>query len=327
MIGRRAFLSCLLAVAASSRSRAGENYFSGKTITYIVATKPGGGYDTMGRLVAKYLEAHLPGSRIVVKNIAGAGHMVGCQTIYSSEADGLTIGTFNTALIYSQLTGAMDSTLDLGKMSWIGKASSESRVIVSAATSGINDLDDLKTKDRVFRVAAGAKGTAAHVDAMLIARTFGYNFKPVFGFEGTDTELAMLRGEIDLVVSSRSSMETFVAAGSGRFLVEFGGAPGSALPNGDALPKTDAGKAVVSLIEDMAKFSRLTAGPPDIPADRLALLRAAYLAALSDPGFLAEAKTLNLPISPAPGEVVAERIAAALKPSPEIRTIITDLLK
>jgi tripartite-type tricarboxylate transporter receptor subunit TctC len=329
MIGRRTFLGGLLAAAATPYPKvlAGENDFAGQTVTYIVATKPGGGYDTMGRLVAKYLQVHLPGSRVVVKNIPGAGSMVGCEAIYRSAPDGLTIGTFNTGLIYSQLTGSMDSNLDLQKMSWIGKAAVESRVIVVPAKSDIKSIDDLKSKDRTFKVAVTGKGAASHVDSMLLAKAFGFNFTPVFGFEGNDAELGMLQGEIDVTVASRSSLEPFVASGGGRFLLEFAGAADSTLPQGDSLATSDAQKTRLYPIEAQAKLSRLTAGPPGIPADRLQTLRSAYMAAFADPNLLAEAKTLKLPIAPASGEEVAEQIKLALNPPPEVKAIIAEVLK
>ena len=81
------------------------DFFNGKTVNYIVATDPGGGYDTNGRLVAEFMQKHLPGSTFVVQNMPGAGHLIGANYIYASEPDGLTIGTFNTGLIYSQLVG------------------------------------------------------------------------------------------------------------------------------------------------------------------------------------------------------------------------------
>lgn len=329
MIRRRTFLSGLLAAAASPHSfaRADASGFAGKTITYIVSTKPGGGYDTMGRLVSKYLEAHIPDVRFIVKNVPGAGHMVGCQTIYSAEPDGLTVGTFNVGLIYSQLAGVLDSSLDLGKMSWIGKAAVESRVIVAAAKSDIATIDDLKKPDRIYKVGVNAKGGAAHVDSMLLAQAFGYNFKHIFGFEGTDAELSLLRGEIDLIMASRSSLESFIANGNGRFLVEYGGEPGSSVPQGDSLAQTEAQKAAVGLIESTASLARATAGPPGIPEDRLKVLRDAYSAALADPALLAEAKTLGLPIVPASGEEVAKRINLALNPSSEIRALIAQVMK
>jgi hypothetical protein len=118
-----------------------------------------------------------------------------------------------------------------------------------------------------------------------------------------------------------------VASGGGRFLLEFGGTPDSTLPRGDSLVKTDAQKTGIYPIEAQAKLSRLTAGPPGIPPDKLQTLRTAYLAALADPNFLAEAKTLNLPIAPASGEEVAEQIKLALNPPPEVKAAIAEILK
>jgi tripartite-type tricarboxylate transporter receptor subunit TctC len=329
MIGRRAVLGGLLTAAVSPPSlvRAEANDLAGQTITYVVATKPGGGYDTMGRLVSKYMEAHLPGTRFIVKNVPGAGHLIGCQTIYSAAPDGLTIGSFNVGLIYSQLAGVIDSNLDLGSMSWIGKAAVEGRVLCVAAKSDIKSVEDLKNPNRVLKIGVNSKGSAAHVDSTLVAQAFGYNLKQIYGFEGTEAELSLLRGEIDLTMASRSSFDSFVANGNGRFLIEYGGEPGSTVPRGESLAQTDAQKMAVALIIATANLARATAGPPGIPAERLKLLRDAYQAALADPAFLAEAKSLGLPIAPATGEEVAERIKLALSPSPEMKAMIAETMK
>ena len=102
-------------------------FFRGKTITYIVATSPGGGYDTYGRLVARYMSKYLPGTKIIVRNLPGAGHVIGADTIYAAKPDGLTIGTFNTGLIYMQLLRAPGRALrphqnELDRQSRIGSA-------------------------------------------------------------------------------------------------------------------------------------------------------------------------------------------------------------
>src|SRR5918992_5905414 len=88
-----------------SLAQTGADFFKGRTVTYIVATAAGGGYDLYGRLVAEYMQRYLPGSTFIVRNLPGAGHLVGTNTLYASRADGLTIGTFNTGLIYNQLVG------------------------------------------------------------------------------------------------------------------------------------------------------------------------------------------------------------------------------
>ena len=50
------------------------SFFAGRTITYIVCTGPGGGYDSYARLIARHLERHLDGARVVVRNVPGAAH-------------------------------------------------------------------------------------------------------------------------------------------------------------------------------------------------------------------------------------------------------------
>src|SRR6266567_8465664 len=120
----------ILALAVPAHAQRGADFFKDKTVNYIVATAPGGGYDTYGRLVAEYMQKYLPGSTFVVKNVPGAGHLVGTNSIYASRPDGLTIGTFNTGLVYNQLVGLEGVRFDLTKMSWLGKAGSDPRVFL-----------------------------------------------------------------------------------------------------------------------------------------------------------------------------------------------------
>src|SRR3954471_547589 len=121
-------------------AQSGADFFKGKTVTYIVATAPGGGYDLYGRLVAEYMQKYLPGSTFIVKNVPGAGNLIGTNLLYASKADGLTIGTFNTGLIYAQMVGREGIRFDLTKLSWIGKSSSDPRVITINAKSPIKSF-------------------------------------------------------------------------------------------------------------------------------------------------------------------------------------------
>lgn len=308
-------------------ANSGSDLFSGKTITYIVATKAGGGYDAMGRLVAKYLEKHLSGSRIVVKNIPGAGHLVGAQSLYAAEPDGLTIGTFNTGLVYSQLSNKLEGLLDLSKMSWIGKAATESRVIMVSAESDLKTIEDFKRPDRQIKIAASGKGSSGHFDTAMLAKILGLNVRIIFGFEGTEGEMSLLRGEIDAVVGSRSSLQHFVDSGKGRFILELGGEPGSTVAQLNDKAMTDQAKSIVALIVAQAQYARVTAGPPGIPEGQLQALREAYMAALSDPDLLAEAEKMGLPIAPASGVDVAERIRAALDQPPANLALIRAVME
>src|SRR5690242_19516034 len=143
---------------------ADSGYFRGKTVTYIVATGPGGGYDTYGRLIAKYIQKYLPGSRVLVRNVPGAGHIVGVNTIYAAKPDGLTIGMFNTGLIYDQLIKRQGVLFDLNKFSWIGKAADDSRALMISKTSGFKSFDDMLKSKTTIKFAAAGVGSAAYND-------------------------------------------------------------------------------------------------------------------------------------------------------------------
>ena len=321
-------LAVLLAVWGLNPAAAQSTLFDGKTITYIVATKPGGGYDTMGRLVARYLEKHLPGSRIIVKNVPGAAHLIGAKMIYAADPDGLTIGTFNTGLISLQMTSNDFGDLDLAKMSWIGKAAIESRVLVVSAKSSAKSLDDFRNPDRKMKVAASGKGAASYQETTMLSKAFKLNVDIITGFEGTEAELSMMRGEVDAYLGSASSLKSFVDNGNGKIILEIGGGkPDSPYPQASSLATDDAAKSIIAFIATQAQLSRLTAGPPSIPTEQLMALRQAYMAALTDPGLLAEAEKLELPIAPLGGDIVAERVRAAFAQTPQTLALLKELLK
>src|SRR5687767_11033348 len=302
--------AALLAIGLASSqawSQEGAAFFDGKTITYIVATDPGGGYDTNGRLVAEYMQKHLPGSTFVVQNMPGAGHLVGTNYIYASEPDGLTIGTFNTGLIYSQLAGKDGIKFDLTKMSWIGKVSSDPRVIVVSKQSGIESYEQLKTPKEPIKFAAAGAGSASTIEATMLINTLDLPIQVITGYNGSDDQLAMRRGEVQGIVGSRSTFQQFVDEGHGRFIAQIGGSETDVPQLSSMVDNAEARKAI-ALVESQSNISRLTAGPTGIPADRLAALRDAYKAATSDPEFLKKAESLGLPIDPLVGaDVVADQ--------------------
>ena len=49
------------------------SYLRGKTLTYLVGTEAGGTYDAYARLIGRYIEEHLPDTRVRVRNVPGAG--------------------------------------------------------------------------------------------------------------------------------------------------------------------------------------------------------------------------------------------------------------
>jgi tripartite-type tricarboxylate transporter receptor subunit TctC len=303
----------------------GADFFQGKTVNYIVATGPGGGFDSYGRLVAEYMQKYLPGSTFVVQNMPGAGHMLGASYIAGSKPDGLTIGTFNTGLVYSQLAGVSGTRFDLGKMSWIGKAASDPRAIIVSKDSGINDIKSLMTSGRKVKFGAAGVGSGSYVETLMLAQAVGLPVEIVSGYNGNEDELAMMRGEIQGVVAFRSSYEDFVRDGRGRFIAQIGGSSKD-LPQLADLATSEQAKQVIALIASQGTIARLTVGPEGIPEDRLAALRDAYRQAVADPEFVAKANGMGLPVDAMVGDDVGKAIKAALHQSPETVALIRQSL-
>ena len=305
-----------------------EEFYRGKTITYIVCTAPGGGYDTYGRLLVRAMSRLMPDTKIIVRNLPGAGHVVGANTIYAAKPDGLTFGTFNTGLIYLQLLQDKAIRFDLAKMSWIGKAGTDTRVLVLSKSSGATSIEDLldPSKPRQKLFAAGV-GSAAYIDALLAIQALHLNADLIPGYNGNEGTMSMLRGETQGTVGSLSSNEQFVHDGNGFFALQAGDEPGVSIPQADKYVKDEQGRQLMRMIAAESVIARPTAGPPGIPADRLAYLRDIYLKALSDPQTLEEAKKQDLPIVPGGGEATRKQITEALDQSPDNIALLAKAVK
>jgi tripartite-type tricarboxylate transporter receptor subunit TctC len=321
-----AALAGVAAAATPSLAQTGADFYKGKTVTYIVATPPGGGYDFWGRLVAEYMQKYLPGSTVVVKNMGGAGHLVGANATYAAKPDGLTIGSFNTGLIYAQVIKHEGAKFDLTKMSWIGKATSDPRVIAIASHSPIKSFEELRAQKEPVNFATSGGGTSSDfVEIHMLANVFKLNLKILTGYSGTERRLAMRRGEITGTTGSRSSFGSFVQDGHGRFIAQIGGTD-TDVPQLRDLAKDPAAKALVTMLQAQGDIARLTAGPPGIPQDRLDALRDAYRKAMEDPELQAKAEKLERSVEPAYGEDVADMVKAALNQPPEIIEMLRKVL-
>ena len=290
------------------------DFFRGRTITYIVATDPGGGYDTYGRLIARNMAKYLPDTRIIVRNIPGAGNIIGANSIYVARPDGLTFGTFNTGLLYSQMLEMEGIRFDLNEMSWIGKAADEGRTLVLANNSGFTRIEDLMTVEETARLASSGIGAASHIETRMLQEMLGLNVRLITNITGGDTQLSMLRGEVVGALEAASSNADFVANGNGRYALAIAGEHSgvSGVPQARNFVTDPDNLRLLDLVELIAEVGRPTAGPPGIPPGRLEVLRDAYMKAAKDPDLLAQAETLKIPIQPARGDEVAAKVSMIL---------------
>src|SRR5262245_47835085 len=97
---RGALTAAVLAVLAIALpGSAMAQFYKGKTITMIVNYPAGGPTDIEGRIVAQHLPAHVPGNpTVVVRNVGGAGGLIGSNQLGEASPNGETIGFFTLAM-------------------------------------------------------------------------------------------------------------------------------------------------------------------------------------------------------------------------------------
>src|SRR5262249_9125223 len=205
---------------------------------------------------------------------------------------------------------------DLEKMSWIGKASSDPRVMTIGAQVPIKSYKDLVASKQPLNFSTSGIGSAAYVETVMLTRALKLPAKILTGYQGTDDHLAIRRGEVQASISSRSSWEPFVKNGYGHFVFQIGGNQPD-VPQLMSLVTDPSSKALVALVQSQGDISRLTAGPPGIPPDRLDALRAAYRKAMENKELQARAEKLERPVEPLYGDEVLKAVTAALAQTPE----------
>src|SRR5271170_2025579 len=114
---RRIGVSLWLAVLPLGSVADAVDFYKDRTITFIIGSAPGGGYDTYSRLVASHLGRHIGGQpTIVPQNVPGAGSIRAANYLYNvAPKDGTTIGMVDEAIFLNQILAAQEPTADAAK--------------------------------------------------------------------------------------------------------------------------------------------------------------------------------------------------------------------
>jgi len=275
----------------------GKPFYNGKVLKIIVTSKPGGGYDYYGRLMAKYMQKHLPGSTFIVKNMPGAGDVIGTNAIYFAKPDGLTLGTFNRGVGMTQVAGVKGARFNFAKFSWLGSPTSEITGFI--VHNSFKDLNDVLKADNM-RIATGGIGNTTYMTVLLFYKMMGQtNYSFGTGYQGGEVELAIMRREMDGNFGSFDSRKVMLDGGYGHFVMFIGNKkpPGHEnVPFIEDVVKDKKYKPAINLLKGINMVGRPFAGPPGIPEDRLSILREAFKKAVHDPELIGQAKKAGRPI-------------------------------
>ncbi len=188
--------------------------FPTKATTLIVPWSPGGSGDMTCRILAAHMEKEL-GKPVVVKNMPGAGSMVGATALADSKPDGYTLGFLGISAAIAQYTSVSPVMMD--------RYTAVSGVINPALVLLVNTKSPLKTLEEFVEYAKAnpAKIKNGNAGAGVIDHLYSTEFSKVAGvkftqvpYKGWGPSLAALAGgHIDSM---------FVAIGPAKALIKAG---------------------------------------------------------------------------------------------------------
>jgi tripartite-type tricarboxylate transporter receptor subunit TctC len=271
------------------------------------------------------LSKHVPGNPgIVVTNLPGAASNAAAAQLYNvAPKDGTVIGALQTAAVLDPLFGdPARMKHDASKFIYLGSADIDYYICIVRADAPVKTFQELQARELI--IGASQPGTSTRDFPALLNSMAGAKFRIVTGYPGTrEITLAIEKGEVQgLCGFSWSSLQAqrpdWLKNGFIRVLVQEHDKGHPALnkmgvPLGVDFAKSPANRRIMELIYSSETFGRPYMMPPGVPADRVAALRRAFLAALRDKELLADAERIGLEIDPISGEelqALAEKIYA-----------------
>jgi tripartite-type tricarboxylate transporter receptor subunit TctC len=322
-------VACSASIAAMPCAAEEAPFFAGKSIQMVIGFDVGGGYDLYARTVARHWSRHIPGNpNFVPQNMPGAGTRTAANWLYNvAPKDGTAVGTIVQSAAVDQALGEPGIRYDAAKFNWIGNPIVDNLVTLSWAASGLATLDDVKTKGGLFCGSTGGGPTT--VFPRVINQLLGTQIKVIAGYRGQSAvNIAMERNEVNCIggttwSSVKATMRPLLDERKINLLVQWGTAPDPEIaayakrqvPLIQDYGQTDLDRRVLVFIGAGAAFGRPILAPPDMPPERVAILRQSFDRTMTDPAFLAEAEKFNMDIKPLGGAEI-QKIAIAVVQAP-----------
>lgn len=210
------------AVGLAAPLLAADDYPS-KPVEFIVPWSPGGGSDTLMRIVSNNVEPFL-GEPMPVINMPGVGGTVGLKEASGRDADGYTVSQVHEGLLTAGATGVTD--LEWSDFDLIALMTASPQLVVVNADRPYSTFEEFVAfaRENPGEIRFGVTlGGVPHLHAAMIEDAFDIEFSYV-GYEGTGERIrALVGGNLDAAIGDIPSAGQFVEAGDLRFLAT--GAP------------------------------------------------------------------------------------------------------
>lgn len=333
-----AALATATATPGAARADAAADFYKGKQIKLVIGTGTGGSYDINGRLLGRHIHRHIPGTTgVVVQNIPGAGSRKAAIYVYSAAPkDGTVLAQVLNTLPLLQALGEETPGFDAGKFHWIGNLTDDVALVDVWHTVPVRSVEDAR-KSQVI-LGATSPGSLGGMIPTVMNKVIGTNFKIVTGYKsGNDIDLAVERGEVQGRAGEswtilQHTRPHLVRDGKLVHIAQMGLRRAKGLetvPLLTELARNDEERQLMEIFSSPAAVGKPTVVAPEVPMERVRLLRAAYDATMKDPKFLADAGKQGLAIGPVSGEELQKVVERTVNAPPALlvkaRAVVADL--
>src|SRR5262245_54055585 len=284
-------------VCGGAQSGGAEDYFAGKTVSIVCGFPPGGGVDAGARLIARHLPRFIPGTpNVIVQNMQGAGGLGAANHLYArAERNGLVLGLPGRDWVLHgalQLAGAQFDAL---KFNYIGSTGPGNNYGWIRADLGIRSIADVKaSKQRIVFGALTPNTITSSAPRLLAAE--GFPIQVVTGYQGTTQIIvAIEKSEAHAILTNLASFARRPDLMDKLVVRVF-----QTLREVKDLPVledivSEPARPLISIINAPPATGLPFVAPPEVPADRVEVLRKAFIAMARDKAFVDEANTIGEP--------------------------------
>lgn len=221
-MARRTALGTIAALAATAGMAAtAREAYPSSVIKLVVPTAAGGSVDSTGRLLAEALAKPL-GARVVVENKAGAGGLIGIESVVKSPPDGhtLALGIAATLSVQPAVRAQLpyDTSRDLAPVAVFAQGGLVIAVPASSPVYTVQDLRKLAQAKGELSFGTGGQATFGHLAGEVVRQNLGISMRhiPYRGAAPAVTDLA--GGQLDLAIPDAFSAAPHVQSGRLRII-------------------------------------------------------------------------------------------------------------
>lgn len=186
----------LFSVSVPAGAQTLEEFYKANRVVILVGADAGGGYDAYGRLLARHMGRHIPGTpNIIVQNMPSVASINATNHLVNiAPRDGTMIAHVQRELAVTQIVGNPGAKFKAQELIWLGSLLAEPGVCGIATRTGIKSFAE--AFEREFIMGSSGPAAVEHYPSMF-NNLLGAKLRIVKGYKSmNDIGLAIERGEV-----------------------------------------------------------------------------------------------------------------------------------